>query len=159
MSKKVSFYGLILAVALIFSYIEFLIPFNFGIPGIKLGLCNSIVLYLLYKSNIKSAIVINILRIIISGILFGNVYGIIYSLSGAFFALLIMIITKKIKCFSIIGVSISGAVFNNFGQIIAAVILLSTPQIFTILPILTISGIITGSLIGIVTNLILTKVK
>lgn len=144
---------------MIFSYIEFLIPFNFGIPGIKLGLCNGIVLFLLYRYSVKQALYINILRIILSGILFGNIYGIIYSVFGALFSIIIMLIIKKFNNFSIIGVSVSGAVFNNLGQITAAAVLLSTPQVFTVLPFLTISGIIFGSIIGFVTNMLLHKVK
>ncbi len=159
MSKKISLYGLTLAIALIFSYLEFLIPFNFGFPGIKLGLCNIIVVYLLYKHGIKHAVSINLLRIILSGILFGNVYGIIYSLFGAIFSIIAMFLLKKVKFLSIIGVSVSGAVFNNLGQLTAAALMLSTPQIFAYLPILAISGIVSGTLIGIAAKLIMNIVK
>ena len=158
-SKKTAFFGLATAVAMIFSYIEFLFPINLGLPGIKLGLCNAVILFLMYKENIKTAVSVNIIRILLTGILFGNTFGIIYSAVGALFAAAAMITAKKVKCFGIIGVSVFGAVFNNLGQLIAAAALLSTPNVILYLPVLILSGVVFGIITGMVCGTVLHKLK
>ena len=156
MTKKIAQLGLFLALALILAYIESLIPFSFGIPGIKLGLPNLIVVLLLFgedieKSNTgwKVALLINILRIVLSGFLFSNLYTILYALSGAAFSFAAMVISTRFRCFSMIGISVLGGVFHNIGQIIVAMAVVETVYVGYYIPFLIISGTLTGAVLGI----------
>lgn len=151
--KKTAELGFFLALALILSYVESLIPVSFGIPGIKLGLANGIVVLLLYDSpcyGIKEAALVNGLRIVLSGFLFSNLYAILYALSGAVFSLIAMLIGKRLNCFSVVGVSVLGGVFHNIGQILVAMFVVETFAVSYYLPFLIIAGTLTGALLGLV---------
>lgn len=147
--KKTAFCGLMLALALIASYVESLIPVPIPVPGIKLGVANSIVLILLYYANIKTAWGISVARVLLSGFLFGSLSSILYSLSGAILSLLIMSVIKKRDCFTMTGVSVAGGVSHNIGQLIMAFLVLESSALWYYLPILLLSGCVTGGLIGI----------
>lgn len=167
--KKTVELGFFLAVALILSYIESLIPISFGMPGIKLGLPNAVIILLLYNQdtietgnnvvegnrkntygNVKEAVLVNSLRIVLSGFLFSNLYAILYALSGAFFSLIAMLIGKKLNCLSVVGVSVLGGVFHNVGQIFVAMFIVETFAVCYYLPFLIISGTLTGALLGVI---------
>ena len=150
--KKTAFCGLVLALALIAGYVEYLVPVAVAIPGIKLGTANSVILILLYMVGIREAFIVNISRVVLSGFLFGSMSSIIYSLSGAVVSLLIMICLKKTDRFSISGVSIAGGVAHNVGQLITACFVLETGAVWYYLPVLLIAGSITGALIGVLTG-------
>lgn len=145
------------ALALIFSYIEMLIPFSVGIPGIKLGIANLVIIIALYYLNAKYALAINAVRILIAGLLFNGLFGAAYSLAGALVSLATMTILKKTDLFSIVGVSMAGGVAHNLGQILVAAFLVSNMKIFIYFPVLIISGVISGTIIGILAHLILRK--
>jgi len=147
--KKTAFCGLMLALALIASYVESLIPVPIPVPGIKLGVANSVVLILLYYANIKTAWEISVARVVLSGFLFGSLSSILYSLSGAILSLLIMSVIKKRDCFTMTGVSVAGGVSHNIGQLIMAFLVLESSALWYYLPILLLSGCVTGGLIGI----------
>ncbi len=147
--KKTAFCGLMLALALIASYVESLIPVPIPVPGIKLGVANSVVLILLYYTNTKTAWGISIARVILSGFLFGSLSSILYSLSGAVLSLLIMSLCKKRNCFTMTGVSVAGGVSHNVGQMMMAYLVLESGAVWYYLPVLMISGCITGSIIGV----------
>lgn len=148
-TKRISTYGLLVALAFIFSYLETLIPINLGVPGIKLGLANIVVMIALYKMGPKEAFSLAIVRIVLSGFTFGNLMMMMYSLAGGLLSCTTMILLKKTQKFSMVGVSISGGVMHNVGQILMAIIVLDTVQLYYYLPVLIISGIVTGILIGI----------
>ncbi len=152
---KMAFYGMLIALAFIFSYIEVLIPFNFGIPGIKLGLANIVVLTALYTFGAKDAFIISCIRILLVGLTFGNLFSMLYSIAGGLLSWAIMCLLKRIKGFSIIGVSIAGGISHNVGQIVVAAIVLKTIALAYYLPFLLIAGIITGLLIGILGHIII----
>ena len=143
------------ALALIFSYVETLIPFHFGIPGIKLGLANLVIVTGLYILDLPDLCFVAAIRIFVSGLLFGNIMSLIYSFAGGLVSIVIMILLKRTGKFSVIGVSIAGGVFHNVGQIAAAIIVTQVPVIIYYLPILMGVGILTGLLIGIISCLIL----
>ena len=124
-TKKIALCGVLTALAMIFSYIESVIPIPIPVPGIKLGVANIAVITILYVLGVKEAIVINLLRIALTALLFGNVNSFLFSISGAVLSLTIMIIMKKLDFFSCIGVSVCGGVMHNVGQIIAAVFIRS----------------------------------
>lgn len=146
--KKTAFCGLVLALALIAGYAENLVPVAVAIPGIKLGAANSVILILLYMVGVKEAFLVNISRALLSGFLFGSMSSILYSLSGAVLSLVVMTLLKKTDRFSISGVSMAGGVFHNIGQLTMAALVLETTAVWYYLPVLIITGSITGFLIG-----------
>ena len=150
MKKKTAYLGVMLALALICSYVEVLIPIPIGIPGIKLGLANIVIVFALYSLGIKEALVLSIMRVTISGFMFGNVIAIAYSLAGGLLSLLIMFLLKKTDKLSCISVSIAGGIFHNIGQMIIATILVDNYYVLYYVPVLMIAGFITGACIGVV---------
>ena len=157
MAKKVSLYGILVSLAFIASYIEVLIPFNFHIPGMKLGLANIVVLAALYTGGAKAGITVSIIRIILVGLTFGNPYSAIYGLSGGVMSLAVMIALKKTYFFGMTGVSMAGGVAHNLGQLLCAMILLKLPAVFTYLSYLILVGTVTGALIGIIDEEVLKR--
>ena len=158
-TKKVAMLGLTIALAMIMSYIEALVPLSFAVPGIKMGLANIVIIFVLYKIGTKEAILVSLIRVILVSLLFSNVMAMAYSIAGAVLSLSIMWLLKKTDKFSFIGVSIAGGIMHNVGQIIMAVILLGTEQIALYLPVLMITGTATGVVIGIVSGLVINRFK
>lgn len=156
-AKQIAFCGVMTALAIVFGYVEHLVPFPIGIYGIKLGLANLVVVVMLYSFNWYTALSINLLRIFISFLLFGSATSLLYSLIGGILSFFVMLIIKSLKkpSFSAVGVSICGAVFHNLGQLLAAIFLLDELRIAFYLPVLIIVGAITGTLIGITATYIL----
>lgn len=153
MTVRTAQLGLFLALALILAYVESLIPFSFGIPGIKLGLPNLVVVLLLCGTggnNVRDALIVNILRIVLSGFLFGNLYTIMYSLAGAALSFIAMLIGRRMRCFSVVGISVLGGVFHNIGQIIVAMFVVETVYVGYYVPVLITAGTVTGAILGIV---------
>lgn len=164
--------GLLLSMALILSYVESLIPFSFGIPGIKLGLPNLIVLLLLYNGaendpvdtgdrfgrrpvkiftkGEREALLVNGMRIVLSGFLFSNLYAILYALAGAVFSFFAMLTGRRTKWFSMVGVSVLGGVFHNVGQLLVAMAVVETLAVAYYVPFLIVAGTVTGALLGFV---------
>lgn len=147
---KTAYMGLLLAFALILSYVESLIPFFFGVPGMKLGLANLAVLLTLVLFGAGEAITINIGRIIIASFMFGNMSMLLYSMAGGLFSFLVMFLMKKSRKFSITGISMGGGVFHNVGQLLVAFAVVGTKSIFYYMPFLLAAGIGTGFLNGII---------
>lgn len=158
MKNKVAYMGLFLALALICSYVESLIPFYFGVPGVKLGLTNMVVIMVLYCIGTKEAFLISMLRIVLSGFLIGNVFSILYSLAGGILSFLIMLLLKKTGKFGIPAVSVCGGITHNIGQLIVAVLVVENYHIFYYGTVLFVSGIITGFLIGIVAQEVILRI-
>lgn len=149
MKRKTAYLGMFLALALICSYVESLIPFCFGIPGVKLGLTNIVVVVMLYEIGAKEAFCISVLRILLAGFLFGNPFSIIYSLSGGILSFLVMLALKHTKKFQIVTVSVMGGIFHNIGQLCVASAVVENYNLFYYAPMLLIAGFLTGFLIGI----------
>lgn len=147
--NKVAYFGVFTALALIFSYVETLIPISFGIPGVKLGLANLIIVIALYKLGLKEAYLLSVVRVLLAGFLFGNYFSIIYSLAGALLSLTVMAALKKAGGFSMIGVSIAGGVFHNIGQLFVAMLVVETFRVAYYVPVLLTAGLLTGCVIGI----------
>ena len=157
-SKRVAICGVLTALALIFSYIEALIPIPIGIPGVKLGIANIAIIAVIYIIGDGEAIIVNLLRIVLTGILFGNFYSFLFSLAGGMLSVILMILFKKIKKLSMVGVSIIGGVAHNVGQIVAAVFLMDNAAIAYYLPVLIVAGVVTGIVIGCVGQLFTKKI-
>lgn len=157
MKKKIPYLGLFLALAIVCSYVEALIPFSIGIPGVKLGLSNIVVVLLLYCIGTKEALCISIFRIVLVGFMFGNAFSIIYSFAGGILSFCIMYLLirfTKLKCIS---VSVAGGIFHNIGQILIAAFVVNNTNIFWYLPMLIIAGVVTGFLIGVVSSEIIVR--
>ena len=155
MKNKTAYFGVFTSLALILSYVETLIPISFGIPGIKLGLANLVIVIVLLQ--IKEAFLLSVTRILLSGFLFGNLSMILYSMAGGVFSLAIMVLLRKTGGFSIQGVCIAGGVFHNIGQLLLAMMIVETYQVGYYFPVLLISGLVTGLLIGIVSSEVLKR--
>jgi heptaprenyl diphosphate synthase len=153
MKNKTAQLGLLLAVALILSYIESLFPFAFGIPGMKLGLPNLAVVLSLTLFGWREALIINIARILVSGFMFGSLYGILFSMAGAMLSFLFMMLARQTHFFSVRGISVCGGVTHNIGQLLIAVYVVNTGGILYYLPALIAGGTLTGLIIGIVADL------
>lgn len=151
-THRLALMGLLTALGLIIGYIEFLIPIPLGIPGVKPGFANIVIVWALYSLGPWEALMINGMRIFLSGFLFGNFSMILYSLAGAAVSFLCMCLAKKSGLFSMTGVSMIGGVMHNMGQLLVAMAVLETVSLVYYGPVLLAAGVITGLLIGIVTG-------
>ncbi len=157
MKSRVAYFGVFTALALIFSYVETLIPVNFGIPGVKLGLANLIIVVALYKMRLSEAYLLSVVRVLLAGFIFGNYFSIIYSLAGGLLSLTVMALLKKWGGFSLQGISIAGGVFHNIGQLIVAAVVVETFSVTYYFPVLLVAGLLTGLVIGIVAEMMLKR--
>ena len=157
--NRVAYFGVFMALALIFSYVETLIPINFGIPGVKLGLANLVIVIALYKMKLTEVYLLSVVRVLLSGFIFGNYFSIIYSLAGGLLSLTVMALLKKSKGFSVMGISVAGGVFHNVGQLIVAMLVVETFSVGYYFPVLLVAGLITGLVIGIVSAEMLKRIK
>ena len=148
MKNRVAYFGVFTALALIFSYVESLIPIQLGIPGVKLGLANLIIVIALYKMRLSEGFLLSIVRILLSGFLFGNYFSILYSLAGGLLSLAVMALLKKAGDFSVMGISMAGGVSHNVGQLVVAMLVVETFSVGYYLPVLLVAGLVTGFLIG-----------
>ena len=156
-TQRVAICALFTSLAIVFGYIEYLIPFNFGIPGVKLGLANLITVTVLYTLGNKEAVTVSVMRVFCTALLFGNLYSFAYSLVGATLSILIMMAVKKLSFFSSVGASVCGGVLHNIGQLLVAVVVIDSLNVLFYLPVLLISGALTGAIIGICTLPVMKK--
>ncbi|MBQ6825189.1 MAG: Gx transporter family protein [Clostridia bacterium] len=157
--KLVAFVGICTALTMVLAYIEVLLPPLFpSIPGIKMGLPNIIILFLLYRRGPVFASVVSIIRIVLISMLFGNMMAFLYSIAGGILSLLIMILLRRLQCFSTVGVSVAGGVAHNIGQILMAMLLLETAEFGYYLIILILTGTISGILIGLCGALLIKRI-
>lgn len=157
--KKVAICGLFVALAMIFSYVESLLPIPFPFPGMRLGFANIAVISILYTYGERDAFSVNLIRIILMAMIFGNLHSFLFSISGGLSSLVVMTILRKIPKFSIIGVSLAGGVTHNIVQIILAIFILGSVSIGYLLPIFMILGIVTGIICGIVAKIFIRHIQ
>ena len=153
-TRRIAVSAMFAALALIFSYIEAILPLSTGIPGVKLGIANLVVILALYNMNFRYAMGINAIRILVAGLLFNGLFGALYSLAGGVVSLTVMWLLKRTGLFSMAGVSMAGGVAHNMGQLLVASALVSNLKMFVYLPVLMFSGIAAGILIGITASVI-----
>lgn len=157
-AAKTALYGLLLALAMVFSYVETLIPISLGVPGVKLGLANLVTMVGLYTIGVPGTIAVNLLRIVLTGFTFGNMFSMLYSLAGAALSLLLMFLVKKSGWFTTVGVSIIGGVGHNIGQLAVAAFAVQTLGVFSYLPVLLAAGTVAGALIGLLGGIIVQRI-
>lgn len=158
-TKKMTQISLFVTLAMMMSYVEFLIPIPIFIVGMKLGFANAVVVLMLYLYEEKIAVFVSLLRVVLMGFLFTGFGSMLYSLVGAILSLSVMILAKKMKVFGILGVSALGGIFHNIGQISVAVLIMENLNLYYYLPVLLISGVATGVLIGILVQTALPYVR
>jgi len=149
-TRRLAFGAMFAALALIFSYVEVLIPVPVPIPGVKLGIANLVILIAIYRMGFRYAFTINCVRIVIAGLLFSGVFGMIYSFAGGILSILVMYGLYRTKLFSMVGVSMAGGVAHNLGQLATACLIVSNIKLMSYFAILLFSGLISGILIGII---------
>ena len=150
---------MLVASALILSFVESQIPPIVPIPGVKLGLANIVTLFALYKLGAPSALTVAVVRVSLSSLLFGSVSSFAYAMGGALLSFAVMLLLKKLGWFATFTVSIAGAVAHNIAQICVSMLILQTEVVIYYLPALLISGIITGAVIGIIGAVLLKKLE
>ncbi len=154
-TERIAIVGVLAAFGAILSYIEAVLSFSTGIPGMKIGLANIAVIVALYMYGTREALCVNVVRIIVVGLLFGNGFSVMFSLAGALVSFIAMVLVKKLDLFSVIGVSTVGGVAHNLGQVVVAMLVVDSYSVIYYVPALFIAGIITGVVIGFVGRLLL----
>ena len=157
-AARVAYAAVFIALAMIFSYVETLIPINFAVPGIKLGLANLVIMVGLFLMPAGEVLIISVARILLVGFLFGNGASILYSLAGGLLSGGVMILLKKTGRFGPAGVSVAGGISHNVGQIAVAVVVLGTKYVLYYLPFLWLSGLAAGTVIGLLCGLLLRRI-
>ncbi|MBR5230471.1 MAG: Gx transporter family protein [Firmicutes bacterium] len=153
-SRKLALGAMFAALALIFSYVEALIPIPVPIPGVKLGVANLVILIAIYRLGFRYALTINCIRIVVAGLLFSGVFGMIYSFAGGILSIVVMYLLYRTKLFSMVGISMAGGVAHNLGQLATACLIVSNIRLMSYFAVLLFSGLISGILIGILAHLI-----
>ncbi|NLI53498.1 MAG: Gx transporter family protein [Clostridiales bacterium] len=148
-ASAVATLGLLAAVALVLGYVEYLLPVT-GIPGVKLGLANTVLLYALYLLDVPSAILLMFLKVGIGGLLFGGPAVMLYSFAGGVLSLVVMIFARRLRGVSVVGVSVLGAVAHNLAQMAIACFIVGTRAILAYLPVLLVAAVVTGTLTGLI---------
>lgn len=156
-TRQITELGLLLALSLVLAYLESLLPVMVAVPGVKLGLANIITMLVLYRGGGKPAFFFMALRVVMAGFLFSGVSGIIYSFAGGMCCVAVMCLTKRLPFFSVVGVSITGALAHNLGQILIAWFVMKNAHILYYFPVLAISGMLSGIVIGMAGGMIITR--
>ena len=158
-SRALTRYALLVALAMVLSWLESLVPLSLAVPGVKLGLANLVVIFTLYKLGPRQAAIISLVRVLLVTFTFGNAFSFAYSLAGAALSLLVMLLLQRTGKFSMLGVSIAGGVCHNIGQILVAMAVLGTAELMWYLPALLAAGIAAGVCIGAVGALVTERIK
>ena len=146
-TRRLALMALLTAVAMILSYVESLLP-SPGVPGVKIGLANIAVIFALYRFGWKEAAAVSLVRVGMVSLLFGSLGALFYSMAGAVLSLAVMVLLRRLDCFSPVGVSVAGGVAHNAGQVLMAMVLLETQRLIWYLPVLVLSGLAGGILVG-----------
>ena len=156
-ARKTAVCGVLASLALVLSYVEALVPASTTLPGVKLGLANMAVLVALYALGPGYAFAVNGLRIVLAGALFGTPFSMAYAAAGGLLSFLVMLGLQKTGKFSMVGISMAGGVFHNVGQVAVAVLLLNTPEVWSLLTPLGIAGMVCGLVTGMVSHILYTR--
>ena len=146
-ARTVTLLGILAAVALILGYLEQLVALS-SVPGVKLGLSNTVLLYALYLLDAKRAWLLMALKVLLSGLLFSGAFAMLYGLFGGIFSLFAMCAVRRIPGVGVIGVSVCGAVAHNLGQLLIACFVAKTSAVLTLLPVLLVAGALAGVVTG-----------
>ncbi|MGN0159441.1 MAG: Gx transporter family protein [Brotaphodocola sp.] len=157
-ARTTAMYGMLIALAFIFSYIESMFPMPVPIPGVKLGLANLVNVVGLYTIGAAGTAAVSLVRIVLVGLTFSNMFSMFYSLAGGALSLAVMILARRTSAFSKVGVSILGGIFHNIGQLTVAALVTKTAGVFTYFPVLLLAGVVTGAVIGLLGGMIVKRI-
>ncbi len=153
--RRLTFSALLITAMLVLGYIESLVPT--GVPGVKLGLSNSVLLLAIYWLGIPTAFVLMIVKVVLSGFLFSGINAMMYAFAGGFLSMVVMAVLYTTKGFSPVTIAMAGAVFHNLGQVGLAMVILETDQLAYYMAILMLAGLVTGFITGTVTKLLMKR--
>ena len=156
--QRTALCGLLTAMMLVLGFIESLIPVAAGVPGIKLGLSNGVLMFALYMLDMPTAFVLMVVKVVLSGLMFGGVSAMLYAMAGGVLSMLTMMLLKKLN-FHILVVSMFGAVMHNVGQVLMAILIVHTPQLIYYMAILMLVGLGTGAVTGIAASTTIKHIK
>lgn len=157
-TRRVALCGLLTALMLVLGFIESLIPVG-SVPGIKLGLSNGVLLFALYTMGVPTAAMLMVLKVVLSGLLFGGVSAMMYALAGGVLSMLTMALLSRVKGLHMVTVSMAGGVMHNVGQVGLAMVILSTPQLMYYMAVLMLAGLLCGLLTGVCASTVIKHVK
>ncbi len=158
-TRKTAFLGVVTAISMVLSYLEAILPPLYAaIPGIKVGLPNIVIIFILYRFSFKEAGAVSIVRVLLTALLFGNAMTLAYSTGGAVLSIVLMAVAKRTDKLSCVGVSIIGGIAHNLGQIIVAVFLLNSTQIMYYMLVLLLTGTAAGVAIGLIGSVLIKKI-
>lgn len=157
--RRVALYGMLIALAFVFSYVDAMIPLPVFVPGMKLGLANLVSVAGLYSVGLAGTALVAMVRIVLVGFTFGNTFSMLYGLAGGTASMAVMILARKSGWFSPVGVSILGGIFHNAGQLIIAAFVVRTTGVFVYFPALLASGVVTGTVIGLLGGWIVERIR
>ena len=158
-TRRVALCGLLIAMMLVLGFVESRIPINAGIPGIKLGLSNGVLIFAVYMLDLPTAWMLMVLKVTLSGLLFGGFNTIMYALAGGVVSMLAMSLLSRVKGMHPVTVSMAGGVAHNVGQVALAMIILQTPQLLYYMAVLMLVGLACGALTGVVANSVMKHLK
>ena len=158
-TKRIVLLSVFTALAMVFSYVESLIPFYFGVPGMKLGLSNICIVVILFTMGEGTALIINLFRIVLTALLFTNILSLVFSVAGALLSFLLMVIMKRVFKLSVLSVSLFGGIAHNAGQLLAAALIVKEYAVLFYLPALLLSGAVTGFMVGLIARLMIPRIK
>ena len=154
-TQRVALCGLLVSLMLVLGYMETLIPVPTVVPGIKLGLSNGVLLFALYLLDIPTAFALMVLKVVLSGLLFGGVSAMMYSFAGGLLSMIVMAALRQVKGLHIVTVSMVGGVAHNAGQVILAMIMVKTSQLIYYMAVLMLVGLVAGAITGVVAHSVL----
>lgn len=158
-TQWVALCGLLLALMLVLGFVESLLPVAAGVPGIKLGLSNGVLIFAVYMLDIPTAFVLMALKVVLSGLLFGGVNAMMYAFAGGLLSMICMVLISRVRGAHPIAVSMVGGVMHNVGQVALAMVMLGTPQLMYYMAILMAVGLVTGAVTGVAATLVMKHLK
>ena len=158
-TRRTAYSGLLLATMLVLGYVESLLPAVAGVPGVKLGLSNSVLIFAVYMLDLPTAWVLMILKVLLSGLLFGGFNTILYAMAGGVLSMLFMSVLSRFSSLHPVVVSMVGGVMHNVGQVAVAMLLLHTPQLLYYMAVLIFVGMACGALTGVVASSVMKHLK
>ena len=158
-ARRAALYGMLIALAFIFSYVEAMIPMPVPVPGVKLGLANLVNVVGLYTVGLAGTAAVGLVRIVLVGFTFGNTFSMVYGLAGGILSMAVMAGAKRCGWFGTAGISILGGVFHNVGQLLSAALVTGTAGVFSYFPVLLAAGVVTGGVIGLLGGMVVERIK
>ena len=158
-TRRVALSGLLIAMMLVLGFIESQIPINAGVPGIKLGLSNGILIFAIYMLDIPTAWLLMVLKVTLSGLLFGGFNTILYALAGGVLSMIAMTLLSRFKSLHPVTVSMAGGVMHNVGQVALAMVIFHTQQLLYYMAVLMLVGLLCGALTGVTAAAVMKHMK